>query len=105
MQLTDDLLISVADIRAIFHLGRTAAYELTRRPDFPAVVRVSPRCYRWWASEVSAFAEGLRSEPVPNGSAASSRTPEHRQQAPSPEAEPRRIMGRVRPARARVEAR
>src|SRR6266567_3838412 len=39
-----DRLISVGDIRALFKLGRTAAYELTHRPGFPAPVRVSSRC-------------------------------------------------------------
>jgi predicted DNA-binding transcriptional regulator AlpA len=42
-----DRLISVADIRVLFKLGRTAAYELTRRPGFPAAVQVSSRCLRW----------------------------------------------------------
>ena len=39
-----DELISIADIRQLFKLGRTAAYELTHRPGFPAPVRVSSRC-------------------------------------------------------------
>ena len=57
---TSDRLISIGDIRTLFKLGRTAAYELTHRPDFPEPVPISPRCYRWWASEVEAFADGLR---------------------------------------------
>jgi len=57
---TDDRLISIGDIRVLFKLGRTAAYELTHRPDFPEPVPISPRCYRWWASEVEAFADSLR---------------------------------------------
>jgi predicted DNA-binding transcriptional regulator AlpA len=51
-----DRLISVADIHALFKLGRTAAYELTRRPGFPAPVQFSRRCLRWWASEVDTYA-------------------------------------------------
>ena len=56
----DDRLISIADIRLIFKLGRTAAYQLTHRPEFPDHVEISPRCYRWWASEVDRFADALR---------------------------------------------
>jgi predicted DNA-binding transcriptional regulator AlpA len=54
---TSDRLISIGDIRKLFNLGRTAAYELTHRPDFPEPVPISSRCYRWWASEVDAFAD------------------------------------------------
>jgi predicted DNA-binding transcriptional regulator AlpA len=59
-----DTLISIRDIRELFSLGRTAAYELTHRPGFPEPVKLSPRCYRWWTSEVLAFtltcASGIR---------------------------------------------
>ena len=51
-----DELISIADIRRLFKLGRTAAYELTHRPEFPDHFEISPHCYRWWASEVYEFA-------------------------------------------------
>jgi predicted DNA-binding transcriptional regulator AlpA len=54
-----DRLIGIPDIRKIFRLGRTAAYELTHRPEFPEPVLISARCYRWWASEVDAFAASL----------------------------------------------
>lgn len=94
LRLASDQLISVADIRAIFKLGRTAAYDLTRRPGFPDPVRVSPRCYRWLASEVAAFAATLpreRSQRSPQRTA----MPRH----PADEAAPRRITGAVRPAR------
>jgi predicted DNA-binding transcriptional regulator AlpA len=60
VRLGDDRLISIADIRHLFKLGRTAAYELTHRPGFPDRVEISPRCYRWWASEVDSFADTLR---------------------------------------------
>jgi predicted DNA-binding transcriptional regulator AlpA len=57
-----DRLISVGDIRALFRLGRTAAYELTHRAEFPAPVHLSRRCLRWWASEVDAYADALQRE-------------------------------------------
>jgi predicted DNA-binding transcriptional regulator AlpA len=50
-RLPADSLIGIGEIRAIFGLGRTAAYELTHRPDFPAPICLSSRCYRWWAAE------------------------------------------------------
>ncbi len=96
LRLDGDQLISIADIRSIFKLGRTAAYDLTRRPGFPDPVRVSPRCYRWLASEVGAFAATLPRQ----------RTQRAPQQAARPchpadgAAAPRRIAGTVRPARA-----
>ena len=51
---SSDRLISIEEIRKHFKLGRTAACELTHRPDFPAPVPISSRCYRWRASEVDA---------------------------------------------------
>ena len=57
-----DKLISIRDIRKLFSLGRTAVYELTHRPGFPEPVKLSRRCYRWWADDVTAFAESMRSE-------------------------------------------
>src|ERR1700691_1467629 len=60
-----DSLIGIGEIRAIFGLGRTAAYELTHRPDFPAPICLSSRCYRWWAAEVTAFAGSLRQQTRP----------------------------------------
>ena len=96
-----DSLIGITEIRTIFRLGRTAAYELTRRPGFPDPVPISPRCYRWWASEVAAFAAALRREPV-RANAQPTR------KAPLPEPDPvalqLRITGKVRAARARKEA-
>jgi predicted DNA-binding transcriptional regulator AlpA len=93
-----DHLICVADIRALFKLGRTAAYELTRRPGFPAPVQVSRRCLRWWASEVDAYAGALQREGAPRGTrrAATRETGELA-------AAPRRITGTVRAARGRRE--
>jgi predicted DNA-binding transcriptional regulator AlpA len=93
-----DRLISVGDIRELFKLGRTAAYELTRRPGFPAPVQVSRRCLRWWASEVDAYADALQREGAPRGTrrAATRETSE-------PAAVPRRITGTLRAARSRRE--
>lgn len=95
----NDELIGIGDIRTLFKLGRTAAYELTHRPGFPDPVPISPRCYRWWASEVAAFAAALQRERV-NGSARQVRKPRQ----PDPAMPPRRIAGKVRPARARKKA-
>jgi predicted DNA-binding transcriptional regulator AlpA len=90
---TNDSLINIADVRRLFGLGRTAAYELTHRPGFPDPVIVSTRCYRWWASEVDEFAATLRREGPKRNT---------RQRTTPPTAgstTPRRIDGKVRPAR------
>jgi predicted DNA-binding transcriptional regulator AlpA len=85
-----DVMLTISDIRRIFRLGKTAAYELTRRPDFPAAIPVSARCYRWWASEVEAYAEALRTRPRKS----------QRRTAPEtvPGAPPKRIVGTIRTA-------
>jgi hypothetical protein len=76
----------------------------THRPDFPAPVPVSPRCYRWWASEVEAFADGLRRK-RPDQSAGGGGIPRATKPRVShPAMPPRRITGKVRAARARKEA-
>jgi predicted DNA-binding transcriptional regulator AlpA len=91
----DDKLISIQEIRTLFGLGRTAAYELTHRSDFPEAVIISPRCYRWWASEVTAFAVNLRRQGTAlrrfaNASRAGTR------QRPHVGTSPGRISGNVR---------
>jgi predicted DNA-binding transcriptional regulator AlpA len=96
---TDDSLLTIGDIREFFKLGRTAAYELTHRPEFPDPVPVSPRCYRWWASEVCEFAVTLRHERAQGCHQRTSRP-----RPPHPTAPPRRITGQLRPARTRKEA-
>ena len=98
---TTDRLISIGDIRDLFKLGRTAAYELTHRPEFPAPVPVSSRCYRWWASEVDAYTAALRLK-------RSQQPADTTQRATKPKASrgatpPRRITGKVRAARSRKE--
>ena len=98
---TSDRLISIGDVRKLFKLGRTAAYELTHRPEFPEPVPISSRCYRWWASEVDAFADSLRrkrSEQCVRGGGTQRTT------TPNPAMPPRRITGKVRAARTRREA-
>ena len=96
--------MSIGDIRALFKLGRTAAYELTHRPDFPEAVPISPRCYRWWASEVEAFADSLRRK-RPDQSAGGDGTQwAAHPRTPNPAMPPRRITGKVRAARAPREA-
>ncbi len=94
-----DELISIADIRRLFKLGRTAAYDLTHRPDFPAHVEISPHCYRWWASEVYEFAATLRRERAQGSTRRAKKS-----RLPDPAIPPRRITGKVRAARARKEA-
>jgi predicted DNA-binding transcriptional regulator AlpA len=86
-------LITMREIRARFRLGRTAAYELVRRPDFPPRIVVSPRCHRWLESEVDAFAAALRGRPAPAKRVTG--------QAQPPGAVPLRLTGRPRPVRAR----
>jgi hypothetical protein len=87
----------------LFKLGRTAAYELTHRPDFPEPVPISSRCYRWWASEVNAYADTLRRK-RPDQPAGGGTRRTAKPQAPHPATPPRRITGKVRAARARREA-
>ena len=93
-----DRLMSISDIRMLFKLGRTAAYQLTYRPGFPAPVQVSRRCLRWWASEVNAYADALQRE----GAQRTTRKTTTRQ-ANHFAAPPRRITGTVRAARSRKE--
>jgi predicted DNA-binding transcriptional regulator AlpA len=92
-------LISIREIRALFGLGRTAAYELTHRTGFPAPVRISPRCYRWWAAEVAAFTADLRRQAQP-----CNRQRPARQPAPAHDIPALHITGKVRVARRRKEA-
>ena len=99
--LASDSLISIADIRRIFGLGRTAAYELTHRPGFPDPVPVSPRCYRWWASEVDVYADSLRLKRSQQSVGATRRAT--KPNASCQATPPRRITGTVRPARTRKE--
>lgn len=87
-----DRLMSISDIRMLFKLGRTAGYELTRPPGFPAPVRVSRRCLRWWASEVDAYADTLQRE----GAQRTSRGTTTRQ-ADRPATEPGRSQERYEP--------
>ena len=95
---TTDRLISIGDIRDLFKLGRTAAYELTHRPEFPNPIPVSSRCYRWWASEVDAYAATLRHKH--SVSAPQQATKPNTSPRATP---PRRISGKIRPARSRKE--
>ena len=92
----DDHLIGIREIRVLFDLGRTAAYELVHRPGFPAVVPVSSHSHRWWESEVRAFATTLRAEGQPPVRGARSA-----QARPGPDNAPLRIAGKVRYARRR----
>ena len=100
--LETDSLITIKEIREIFGLGRTAAYELTHRPGFPAPVPISRRCYRWWAKEVTAFAAELRAQPaitpkISHRQKETDRTPHSR------DAQSLQITGEVRIVRSRKE--
>jgi predicted DNA-binding transcriptional regulator AlpA len=101
---TSDRLISIGDIRKLFNLGRTATYELTHRPDFPDPVPISSRCYRWWASEVDAFADSLRRKPPEHSVRGGGIQRAMKPQTSHPATPPRRITGKVRTVRARREA-
>jgi len=101
---TTDRLISIGDIRSFFKLGRTAAYELTHRPEFPEPVPISPRCYRWWASEVDAFAVTLRMKRSEQFARVGSTQRATKLHVSHPATPPRRITGKVRAARSRKEA-
>jgi predicted DNA-binding transcriptional regulator AlpA len=99
--LPTDSLIGIGEIRAIFGLGRTAAYELTHRPDFPAPICLSSRCYRWWAAEVTAFAGSLRQQTRPANRQRSRHPATRSDHTPMPTP---RISGRVRMTRRRNES-
>jgi predicted DNA-binding transcriptional regulator AlpA len=103
-QWSSDRLISIEEIRTLFKLGRTAAYELTHRPEFPQPVAISSRCYRWWASEVDAFAANLRCKPPDQSAGGGGSQRATKPQTPRPATPPLRITGMVRAARARREA-
>jgi predicted DNA-binding transcriptional regulator AlpA len=90
-------LMSRQQVGDLFGLRKSAAYDLTQRPDFPPPVVVSSRCLRWPAEEVAAYAENLRRKEADRsghlgGAGGGSRDTDW----PSPE---RRVIGRVRPAR------
>jgi predicted DNA-binding transcriptional regulator AlpA len=87
----DDRLIGIREIRDLFDLGRTAAYELVHRPGFPALVPVSSHSHRWWESEVRAFAAALQTEVRRPARIAHIR--------PGPGTTSLRITGKMRPAR------
>jgi predicted DNA-binding transcriptional regulator AlpA len=95
-----DTLISIRDIRELFSLGRTAAYELTHRSGFPEPIKLSSRCYRWWASEVMAFTADVRPGNAPSRQSREAGRAAHRLAAPDDPA-PLRITGKMRVARGR----
>jgi predicted DNA-binding transcriptional regulator AlpA len=95
-----DTLIGVRDIRELFGLGRTAAYELTHRSGFPEPIKLSPRCYRWWASEVIAFTADVRLRNAPSCRSREVERAARRSASPNDPA-PLRITGTMRVARSR----
>jgi len=103
-QWSSDRLISIEEIRKLFKLGRTAAYELTHRPEFPEPVPISSRCYRWWANEVDAFAVNLRRKRPDRSVGGDGSRPVTNSQTPRPATPPRHITGKIRAARSRRAA-
>jgi predicted DNA-binding transcriptional regulator AlpA len=95
-------LVSIREIREFFGLGRTAAYELTHRHGFPAPIIISPRCYRWWASEVKSYVASIQRDGAHPRQHVRAQTVRGRR-ASHPSTSQRRISGRVRAARARRE--
>jgi predicted DNA-binding transcriptional regulator AlpA len=95
-----DTLISIRDIRELFSLGRTAAYELTHRPGFPEPIKLSSRCYRWWASEVLDFTADVRLRNTPSRQSREAGRAAYRPASPD-DPTPLRITGTMRVARSR----
>lgn len=68
-------LITSRELQDLFGLGRTAALNLTRQPDFPAPYRINGRTFRWDRKEVLAWLEARKGQgsrpaskrPQPNG--------------------------------------
>lgn len=46
-------------------LGRTAAYALTHRPDFPQPFALGPKTLRWDRAEVAEWLKGCRGRVAP----------------------------------------
>ena len=95
-----DTLIGIRDIRELFGLGRTAAYELTHRSGFPEPIKLSARCYRWWASEVISFTTDVRLSATPSRQSREIERAAHRSASPN-DPPPLRITGTMRVARSR----
>jgi predicted DNA-binding transcriptional regulator AlpA len=101
---TSDSLIHIGGIGKLFTLGRTAAYELTHRPDFPEPVPISSRCHRWWASEIDAFADNLRRQRPDQSGRDGGTQRASKPQTPHLCMTPPRVTGKVRTVRVRGEA-
>ena len=83
-------LLDIHDLQKLFKLGRTATWQLTRSPDFPAPSVLSSTCYRWWPQDVKAF---LRSRKRPTPATAPK---------PRPSADGAQVVGTARPRRRRA---
>jgi predicted DNA-binding transcriptional regulator AlpA len=92
-------LMSRQQVGDLFGLRKSATYDLTQRPDFPPPVVISPKCLRWPAEEVLAFAEKLRHRKDTGQPTRRTRTPGRASGNPSWPTPGGRITGRVRPAR------
>ncbi len=56
----EPLFWSIRDIQFNCRIGRTAAWQLVRQPDFPCPLAIGGKRLVWSRSEVLAFLDGLR---------------------------------------------
>jgi predicted DNA-binding transcriptional regulator AlpA len=59
-QTSTPTLVDLTEIMLLTGLGRTAAYTLTRRPDFPTPYVLSSKTVRWEIAEVSAWLDSCK---------------------------------------------
>jgi len=62
-------LVDLTEIMVLTGLGRTAAYALTRRPDFPTAYVLSSKTVRWEFAEVNMWLESCKGRNNPRKSA------------------------------------
>jgi predicted DNA-binding transcriptional regulator AlpA len=59
-------LLDINDLRSLLKLGRTAAYQISKDPSFPAAIHLNVRTKRWEVAEVEMWLQsrkGLESPP------------------------------------------
>jgi len=59
-------LIDINDLKAILKLGRTAAYQATNDPSFPAAIYLNARTKRWEIADVELWLQGRKGMKSPN---------------------------------------
>ncbi|WP_061930212.1 AlpA family transcriptional regulator [Aureimonas sp. AU22] len=50
-----EMLLSTDEVMTRLSVGRTTLWEMEKRNELPAAIRLSKRCKRWRASEIEAF--------------------------------------------------